>query len=712
MLIIKYKEGSAYKSLNPFFTNVTCKLVLNEAGEFSFDYPAGDILSEKLTDYTEIQIIDTNYFFSGLVLTVTNDESGTVPTIKVQGSGLMIEFANDINLPNIAYQNVPYEDLLDPSFTQTIIRPNTWQTVVEPTVETFTYLSSLQVPLALFGIVKERIGYHFRYIGDRTTPRRIEFGQFGDVSPARVRKLPKDYLSTKENLLVVKNGGITLTRKSDALLNVLYPLGGGGDNGVNQLTLRDVDASVIDPAYPIYVDTNTPNTDAVYNPAIYSHNKTAPNTSEAYYLKDPTSITTYGREIKRPIVFSDIYPVASAGTAEYKVTDADRVRAANELYKAAKQYLIEHKDIKKTYTVDCFGDGKDLDVGDVVNIKYKGMVRQIAMDGAESYTYLDINENLYLVSYTVTFTENQTKEYTLELSNIPKKDDNDSQVITDLVQQVQTGARQRKGSVTTYPVYFTDSFDNLFPTEFLLWIPNETVYVDYLKLKVRLKPFRAYSKAVQGGGATTSSTSSGGGSVPSSSSGGSHSHTVSIPNHSHAIGSISAVGDMYPGGSGFPGSTSAFSSTFHFVGGQNIGVYAISSGGSQSSGSGGGAFPSSSSAGTHAHTVSIPSHTHNVTLPNHTHAIQFGIFDDTTPPTGVKIFIDGVDYSPQLGTYAAFGYFPSSAGENFDLLEAAANLGHLDSLITPGEHVVRVQCASGRGRIELSIYNQFFLSSR
>jgi hypothetical protein len=50
----------------------------------------------------------------------------------------------------------------------------------------------------------------------------------------------------------------------------------------------------------------------------------------------------------------------------------------------------------------------------------------------------------------------------------------------------------------------------------------------------------------------------------------------------------------------------------------------------------------------HTHTVTIPDHTHNVSIPAHTHGMVYGIFE-STPATGVKVTINGIDRTVALG---------------------------------------------------------------
>ena len=721
MVIVKYKDGASFKRLNPFVTNLSYKKVLDQYGDFSFDYPLGDSKVDNLTKRREIQIFyNETLLYSGFITNISDSISSPSPVRTIQGVGLMEEFANEVTVPNILYVNEPYTDILDPTYVKTLVRPTTWSTVVEPTAEDLSYLFSLQSSLKTFSIINRQLGYHFRYIGTSGTPRRLEFGVFGSDSGVRVRKKPIDRNSITDDYLVIEENGLTQIEDSLNVINYIYPVGGGGGNGLNQLTLRDTDPLIVDPSYPVNIDPEIPNTDADYPAGVYSNTKTGPNNNTCYYMSDPASIAVYGT-IKRSVVFNDLFPNSSNKTS---YSDADRQIAANELYKAAKQYLIDNKDAQVSYSLSALGNAPSLNVGDKINLKFKGEINRI--DETEtSRVFANIDEDLFVVSMQVEILQGDMKRYTLEVSNLPKLVKSDSDVVGSIVETVNDYGRQRKGSVTTYPVYFDDSFDNSYPAKFLFWIPNETIFTNYIKLKVRLRQFRAYSKAVAGGGAVTQSTSSGGattpttnsggGAIPTTSGGGSHSHYVSIPSHTHGMFLNIAAAGTYGANANVRYRMGSSIGQFEGQGGSG------SVGGGYATSSGGGAYQSSTSTGwhthtvnvpNHTHTVSIPDHTHNVTLPNHTHSLSFGIYEYTTPPTNVRIYVDGHNYSSELGTLAAFGYYPAGDNASFDLLEAAANLGYLDELLTPGTHEIQVRCSSGRAKVELAIFNQFYISSK
>lgn len=753
MIIIQYKKLGNWINLDPFYVNAEVENTINAYASFSFDYPLGNLKTADLQQRVEIQILEGGDFVvGGYIDRVEKSFSNSGLMAKITCQNYLLDFTNEISVPNKAYLNEEVSDLLNPAYPNTVVRPSGWSTVVEATTEDFTYLSSLQTSLSIFQQIGLQTGFNFRYAGTTLAPKTIEFGKFGQSNGVRIRRNPINYTSTDDNVLVVDESGLAEVVDSGGVINQVYPLGGGGDNGVNQLTLRDVEAGTIVAGYPVYIDSDTPNNDVVYDPSVFSNTVTGPNNYQAFYLKDQDSQDTYG-VIKRPITFNDIYPLSDNGST---FTDADRKVAANQLYKAARWFLVNHAEAHLTYRFSCYGDAPDLRVGDKVNFRYKGEIKKIDQRSNTSLVFVDIDEDFYVVSFKISWGANNEKKYELELSNYPRRPSSDADVISDAIESIQDASRQRKGSVTTYPVYFEDSFDSANPAQFLYWIPPQTTYLDYIQLKVRIKPFRAYEQATLGGGSVASTSEAGGGAINSSGGGGNHTHDVTIPSHTHGIsasttnsegtgtgahqhriqvigdsasdGSLAALGYKYlmvlPGAgstmgacSGVTGGYLVASSAGGLINSLSLKTDCTISGHNHSisafaTNSGGGAVTSSNASGNHTHTVTIPSHTHGFSLPNHTHAIQFGIYEDPTIATGIKIFIDGIDFSSQLGIYSSAGDYPSGLNDNFDLLAAAEALGVLNTVFAPGSHTIEVRCSANRAKAQLFIYNQFYLSSK
>lgn len=82
---------------------------------------------------------------------------------------------------------------------------------------------------------------------------------------------------------------------------------------------------------------------------------------------------------------------------------------------------------------------------------------------------------------------------------------------------------------------------------------------------------------------------------------------------------------------------------------------------------------------------------------DHTHAALYGIFDDTDTPTGLQIWVNGIDRTAALG-----GPFAVSPGAITIDLNAGLITGYLNTASggLRQEHTVEVRCTGGKGRIE------------
>lgn len=210
--------------------------------------------------------------------------------------------------------------------------------------------------------------------------------------------------------------------------------------------------------------------------------------------------------------------------------------------------------------------------------------------------------------------------------------------ISELQDRTRINEVYAQGATNQMIVPFADNADPSNPAVMRIYIPDTMVRINRLVLNYQLEPFRAYSKAVEGGGASVQSTSSGGGSSQSTSSGG---------------GSYDSTGS---GGGGYRTTDTDDSRNIWDLGGP----YSIGDVMSLVDGHSHGIVPHrhphshsvniSSHSHTfnipnHTHSVNIPNHTHSISIPNHTHELQFGIYQGTTADQ-VTVKVDGKAMPP------------------------------------------------------------------
>lgn len=212
-----------------------------------------------------------------------------------------------------------------------------------------------------------------------------------------------------------------------------------------------------------------------------------------------------------------------------------------------------------------------------------------------------------------------------------------------------------RGILQTWQEGRADNIDADNPLMLYVYIPSETVLIKNAILRIKLLPFRAYSKSIRGGGGGDSTTTS-----------GASSSTSSGPSSSTTTGSGVNVNYLWMDtrSAGDPPHTH-----------QHYWV--------------------DSHAHNMPHTHSI-AHTHTVSVyvSSHTHGIDYGIYLSTTP-TGITVKINNVDRTSALGG-------PFNTDKNgIDIMDYLT-LGQWNEIAIGG---------SGLGRIDASVFLQALMSS-
>lgn len=714
MLDIRISTPTGFISLPPYFVNVKYTLELDMAGSFSFEYPLVQNLSYLLKSRAKIEIYNNGkYHFGGIIELVERRVVNDVPLLSISGSSYLIELRDEVTLPNIMYSNRLLTSITDPFVADTINKVNGWTFNVLNN-EYITYLSSLQPILSVLKVFKDKLGIHYRFNPIPNT-KTVDLGKFGENSDVVASNFHGDRYNLTSKQLIIDNGGISIKTDASDICNCVIPVAGAGDSGANQTTLRDT--TVTDSSYPVQVVSGVKNTDRAYNTNVFSNTETSPNTALLHFIDDSNSIAQYGL-VKRALSVKDIHPV-SANQETY--TNSDRRESANTLYKTALEYLLLHKDPLVTYAFNAQGLDTDLLVGQTIKLKFSGQVTA-EHDTQNQLQYSDIDIDLYLVGYTCEFSENNVQRYSLKLANLLRQEFSDIDVIADTVETVNQYSKQRTGGINSPISYFQDVMDSTHPAEFPLILHKDSVYYSYLDLKVKLKPFRATSTgATSSATATTTTATATTTTATTSTAGGLHSHNVSfsIPAHTHNV-SLPAVNTFPAGANGVPLFVSGLSSPeLSFSQAGAPAVLDLHSATGSSTSSAGGLFVStvtSAADGSHSHTipavaVNIPPLA--VNIPPLAINIVYGIFENVAqPPTGLSLWIDGVNYSPNISIPDGFGSSPAGVDQWFDVLLSAQQLGTISSLLTAGEHTIEIRCSGGMAQVQLFVQYRHYLSAK
>jgi len=277
---------------------------------------------------------------------------------------------------------------------------------------------------------------------------------------------------------------------------------------------------------------------------------------------------------------------------------------------------------------------------------------------------------------------------------IANKDRNVAGSIAALQERARINDTYAQGAETLIMITFADNAEPGFPAVFEFFVPAGMVNVNEALLRVRLEPYRAFSRAIRGGGGTTQTSTSGGGASTSTAAGGATTQTTtqqatqtpttSTTNQDTRTTSSEAqrTPTTTTGGVSSPTTTMAsiVLSTIRLTGaiansqvttagdpphthqhqtmpvvpehGHSVTIAGHSHQVTIPSHQHTVTMPGHSHAVTipahghqvtipsHQHTVTIPDHSHNITIPDHTHAIEFGIFQGERAD-GISIRVDG-----------------------------------------------------------------------
>ncbi len=280
----------------------------------------------------------------------------------------------------------------------------------------------------------------------------------------------------------------SLEEVSDAadLLSRVIPRGSG--NGGAALTLAAV-------------------TDAA--PAGYTLN-TAGN-----YIKRDDAESTYGR-IERVLDFKEIGPLSN--------TTPDVQAAANMLLQASVEHLRRYGSPQKFYRVGLANVSQLLKPGTTIHVVYRKLV-----DGVVRY---DLDGVFIILEVEKQISPEGVHTSAVTISTIDRLPQSDSDYLARQAMQAKVLSAHQQLGASVDTMTFRDEMDNSKGASFRFWLGDEYTSIQRALLRFRIQPLRSTVKSVAGSSTTTSSgggsTSGSGGSASVSSEGSAHAHSVSI----------------------------------------------------------------------------------------------------------------------------------------------------------------------------------------
>lgn len=316
----------------------------------------------------------------------------------------------------------------------------------------------------------------------------------------------------------------------------------------------------------------------------------------------------------------------------------DRRFESPETLKAYGQALLDQlKHPYKSYTtraVDLYRKSpakyEKFNVGDIVRVTDKE-------DG--------ITEDLPIVKVSKSDITGSPGDIEIEIAN---KSRDIAGSMSELQDRTRINEVYAQGATNQLIVPFADNADANNPAVMRVYIPDTMARINKLVLNYRLEPFRAFSKAVEGGGGSTPTSSSGGGGNTTSSSGGGSQTTSSSEGGSYETtdydgGTYQTLRDVRVT-SGPPWviqtegtSTEGDPPHSHGIVLNHSHYLEIDSHRHRFYV---GAHSHNVNIRDHTHRVELPTHQHSIDIPTHRHSLEFGIYQGTTA-NRVTVKVDG-----------------------------------------------------------------------
>jgi len=375
--------------------------------------------------------------------------------------------------------------------------------------------------------------------------------------------------------------------------------------------------------------------------------------------------------------------------------------AANRLYSETVAQLKWWKQPHSTYRINVAGLPSSVMPGDKVRVRFRGVARRFD----ESFTYLDIDMELFVLERRRKATPEGPVEDTIIVSTLDKAMQSIDEVIIGKIEDTARAYRtavQPSVSNHQFQIYQPVNVSNFTgtgkPVEFKLFIDNNVMQVLRCKIRLRPRPIRS--------------------TVQSQASGSSHSHTVNVSSHNHSLSGVTSEASTTPSGGsttseveqshkhviGILGTSEAWTNPTYkifavlFINGPPAAPLAFYVG-SQLNITTANQRIYTKEDELDAHSHSIPSHTHpahthsfttqttndgggqtptSSSESSHTHAITYGVFEGTTA-SSIRIEIDGVDRTSELGG-------PWSSDATLDITQYLVDS---QGIVVQGDHQIR-----------------------
>lgn len=242
-----------------------------------------------------------------------------------------------------------------------------------------------------------------------TNEKKIEIGKFGEIKPYIVSKRP----SGETNIRIIDEP--TIRYDFDNVINVATVYGEKSDSGMSSLTLRDIhdNQDLQYDNFPVIILRGNVNNERDYSKYLVQYPALAPNNEREFAVIDIESVRLEGGKlIEGTYAFNDL---GSFNTDSKKITDARRLRAEKQAYKAAIRKLIQsRRSVEITLKTEEIP--ADINVGDKVRLLYDNGIWKLEECSKYFKRVLTENDYFYITKIEYEIDANEVETDTLTLS--------------------------------------------------------------------------------------------------------------------------------------------------------------------------------------------------------------------------------------------------------------------------------------------------------
>jgi hypothetical protein len=360
---------------------------------------------------------------------------------------------------------------------------NGWSATVTASGNHYARFDGMSVLKALQELVEAK-GTHFRLADTAST---IEVGDFG-TDNGLVLVQAEAYspeMDRNDTIGLIEN--ITITEDGKDVIDFIVALGAG--DGETRLDLSLSDRSIMGGAdYDIQSDT--------FNGKIYYYIGTSTKTI-AQIIADNTLTL-------KVLVFDQIQVQSNSA--------ADLLTASNALYDVAEAHLNRHKDVHTEYSLTARKIRSNIKPGDKIRLTYKGWIED--RDG-NLLPPQDINDLFWVMEVTENINVDEITT-SLKLASVDRVQKDAARIIVGELEKARIRELNIKAFTSKYNFVFEKEMDSTHDVLLPLEFTSRTLRVRNVILRLETTPFRT----------TATGAASGGGSAATSAGGGDHTHVM------------------------------------------------------------------------------------------------------------------------------------------------------------------------------------------